>query len=376
MGGRKQRRRSFGSVTEMQRGKKYVCRWVENTDKGRKRRSKTIHGTYREACRFLSLKEVEVGEERRAPTLDEAWELWYLPVKERQVEDGKMSARTLGMYSATWSTVRRKWGKVPIDRIRAADVQKWLLDLPKEMARTSLMLMRQVLDRAVMFEALDANKLRVRLELPTSKRWTKDQCTHTLDQIAELASRMRGRREEAAFLICAYGGARVGESLGVKCEDVREVSVEDRRYVSVDIHRQMPEHGHEPLPDGRMKNPQSYRTTIIPWDFGGARLVEIRGERETAGLEWMSVTPDGLPVSLSRCRYGVDQALGNGWGAMSRLRASWRTNAQYSWHAETELLEQLMGHLLPGVTPAHYLRPTFGDLLARFDATFAPTWDK
>lgn len=44
------RRRSWGSVTEATRGKKCVIRWMENAPKGRMRRSKTILGTYREAC--------------------------------------------------------------------------------------------------------------------------------------------------------------------------------------------------------------------------------------------------------------------------------------------------------------------------------------
>lgn len=47
---RKARRRAWGSVTEAARGKKYVLRWVENTPQGRRRRSRTVYGTYREAC--------------------------------------------------------------------------------------------------------------------------------------------------------------------------------------------------------------------------------------------------------------------------------------------------------------------------------------
>ena len=38
---KKQRRRVWGSVTEMRRGKKYVLRWMQNTPQGRRRKTKT-----------------------------------------------------------------------------------------------------------------------------------------------------------------------------------------------------------------------------------------------------------------------------------------------------------------------------------------------
>lgn len=47
---RKQRRRAWGSITEAKRGKKYILRWQESTPCGRKRKTKTVYGTHREAC--------------------------------------------------------------------------------------------------------------------------------------------------------------------------------------------------------------------------------------------------------------------------------------------------------------------------------------
>ena len=50
---RRKTRRAWGSVTEIKRGKKYVLRWMENTSEGRKRKTRTVRGTYREACMEL-----------------------------------------------------------------------------------------------------------------------------------------------------------------------------------------------------------------------------------------------------------------------------------------------------------------------------------
>ena len=52
---RKQRRRAWGSITEAKRGKKYILRWQENTPCGRKRKTKTVYGTYREAVSYTHL---------------------------------------------------------------------------------------------------------------------------------------------------------------------------------------------------------------------------------------------------------------------------------------------------------------------------------
>ena len=377
MGGRKQRRRSFGSVTEIQRGKKYVCRWVENTDTGRRRRSKTVHGTYREACRFLSLKEIEVGDQKRVPTFAEAWSAWMMPEFEQRVADGDLAPRTLAVTKSTWRGVDARFGSVPLDKVRVLDVQEWLLTKTKNVAARSLVLMRQVMDKAVSYEVIPANKLRVKLRIPTTVSRTKSTKTFTVGQLVSMSEKLRDSPMRAAFIISAFGSARVGESLGVKCEDVREVGVEDRRYAAVDIHRQMPQTGHEAMPDGAMKNPQSYRTTIIPYEFG-APLLATANERRKQGLDFLSVDYSGQPANTMQYTAELGGILGDGWGVPSKLRASWRTNAEFEWNIEPAVLEVLMGHIPQGsdVTARHYLFPTFDALLARFDARFSATWDK
>ena len=65
---KKQRRRVWGSVTEMRRGKKYVLRWMQNTPQGRRRKTKTVYGTYREACAELDRIHVEHADDAPART--------------------------------------------------------------------------------------------------------------------------------------------------------------------------------------------------------------------------------------------------------------------------------------------------------------------
>lgn len=90
---RKARRRAWGSVTEAARGKKYVLRWVENTPQGRRRRSRTVYGTYREACSELAKIQATRCDERAMPTVGQLYEARYLPWLERKYEGSESSTR-------------------------------------------------------------------------------------------------------------------------------------------------------------------------------------------------------------------------------------------------------------------------------------------
>lgn len=122
---RKARRRAWGSVTEMTRGKKYVLRWVENTPSGRKRRSRTVYGTYREACNELAKIQATRCDERAMPTVGQLYESRYLPWLERKY-DGSESG-TPKNYQRAWKNYcAPRWGGVPIDQVKPLDVQEWL----------------------------------------------------------------------------------------------------------------------------------------------------------------------------------------------------------------------------------------------------------
>ena len=91
---KKQRRRVWGSVTEMRRGKKYVLRWMQNTPQGRRRKTKTVYGTYREACAELDRIHVEHADDAPVPTIAKAYETWLVPKMAAQVEAGTLAPNT------------------------------------------------------------------------------------------------------------------------------------------------------------------------------------------------------------------------------------------------------------------------------------------
>ena len=60
----------------------------------------------------------------------------------------------------------------------------------------------------------------------------------------------------------------------------------------------------------------------------------------------------------------------------ANLRPSWRTLAQLEWRVDYDTLEILMGHVIPGTTGKHYLRPSVEQLADNMaDALKRFTWD-
>lgn len=169
---KKQRRRVWGSVTEMRRGKKYVLRWMQNTPQGRRRKTKTVYGTYREACAELDRIHVEHADDAPVPTIAKAYETWLVPKMAAQVEAGTLAPNTRDLVLRSWKNyVGPRWGAMPVDQLRAVELQDWLLTLPAATADTALLTLRKVYACVSTFIRLplDPFAASVRYTMPTRK---------------------------------------------------------------------------------------------------------------------------------------------------------------------------------------------------------------
>lgn len=359
---RKRKRRSWGSVTSITKTK-HVLRWMENTPEGRKRRSRTVECTYKEACFELSRLEVEHAEDRPVPTIGEAYRMWYLPWIERRVKDGRAKSNTRDAYAICWrNVVAPHWDSVPVDSVEPAKAQKWLLTLSAGNANHAIVVLRKILDFATQYELVESNKFRLPYEMPVRKAAMRRTDTYDLARANEILDRLRGTLVEAPFIMACFGGARTGESLGVKPEEVELVESHGLKLAVVPIVRRMDKTGNTPLPDGDLKNQQSVRTAVIPEPYG-TRLFNIAQVRKDANVEWLADRGDGLPMSMNSLKSAWTTLAGEDAIPFANLRNSWRTFAQYEWGIDFDTLEFLMGHIIPGVTGKHYLRPTVENLV-------------
>ena len=372
---RKRKRRSWGSITSVTKTK-HVLRWMENTPDGRRRRSRTVECTYKEACFELSRLEVEHADDKPVPTIGEAYRMWYLPYIERRVKDGKTKDGTRRAYTINWDNiVSPRWATVPIDSIEPAAVQKWLLTLSAGNASHAIVVLRKVVDFAVQYDLVGTNKFRLPYEMPTRKAQVRREGTYDLARAEAVLKRVRGTIAEAPYILACFGGARTGESLGVKAQEVDLVEAHGIRLAIVPIARRMDKMGDAPLPDGDLKNPQSVRTAIIPEPYG-ERYYDIARQRIADHSEWMADRGDGRPLNINGLKSAWESTAKPDAIPFANLRNSWRTFAQYDWGVDYDTLEILMGHILPGVTGHHYLRPTvdnLADAVARAMVQFLST---
>lgn len=363
---RKHRRRSWGSITEAQRGRKYILRWVENTPTGRRRLSRTVHGTYREACMELDRLHVEHERDAPVPTIGDVYQNWYAPWLDARLAQGRIKAGTHRVYTSGWTNfIGPRWSRVPIDSVRPIEVQEWLYSLNKSNAETSLIVLRRAMDFPVQYELAQSNKFRLDYELPSTRMRKK--AGGTYDEAAAIGAleTVGGTCIEAPFLLSCFGGARTGESIAVRPSEAVAETIGGKTFAAVRIVRRMPATGDAPLADGDLKNKQSVRVTVLPPPYSEAYL-DIAERRAGEGSEWMGDRGDGLPLDRNRLNYVWRRVAGDLYIPFSNLRISWRTMAQFEWGIEPDLLELLMGHALPGVSGKHYIKPGERELIERF----------
>lgn len=360
---RKKQRRAWGSITEVQRGKRYVLRWPDPS-KRCGRASLTVRGTYREACERLDVIHAEA---LSAPvrsghlTLGEVAKKWWLPDLDARVADGEIKASTAEAYKTTWDAhVSRRWADVPCVDIRQSDVQDWLASMTKATAAASSLVAKAVMDVAVLREEADVNRFRANYRMPKAGG-TRTKDVLTLEEARQVLANVRGVMLEPAVIMTCFGGCRVAEALAVSVDDVRFERKRGELFAVVNVRRQMGSRGHEPREIGDMKNSQSERVTVVPPPYS-ERLREIRDDRVSEGIEWITNRGDGLPcnakVASNAWKAGWGEVgIEDKWVTLQNMRPSWRTFAAGRWKVDPQTLEVMMGHQLPGVSGKHYIRP-------------------
>lgn len=374
---KKQQRRAWGSVTEAKRGKKYVLRWVEGTPEGRKRKTMTVRGTYRQACEELDRQHARVLEEEKvgcSTSIGYVYEHLWLPDALKRVESGDLKQSSMTIYQSVWKNyIKPVWAGVRVDDVKPVKVQEWLDGMSGGSATKSLTVSKMICDMAVNYELASTNKFRLKYRL-TQKVAKHRADVLTLSEADAALDALKGALMEPPFILMCFGSCRVAESLGVRVSEVEFVENRGKTFAAVPIQRQMPRTGTAPKADSDMKNPQSERTVVIPPPYS-LRLAEIVSEKKAQSVEWLADRGDGLPMDVGRLsgewRKASALAVPSGKDvAMQGLRTSWRTIAEVEWGVPERLCELLMGHKLPGVTGSHYMRPDPASLVENFAEAF------
>ena len=159
---RKRRRDSWGSITEVERGRRYRIRWWGKGDDGTyKRMTCTVRGTKLDAERKRSELMLDHSDEAPCPTVGTVWRKYALPDMESRVKSGDVSANTLVQYRRWWDKhVEPTWGEVQCDSVKPLAVQQWISGLTLSQAQNAVLVLRKAMDYAVRYEWCQSNPMR------------------------------------------------------------------------------------------------------------------------------------------------------------------------------------------------------------------------
>ena len=375
----RRRRSTFGTIERLSGRNHWNVKWWETRDGVHARRSQVVWGTRREAERRLAeirvgLDETDHGTRQRLArrvTVGEAYERWWLPNARARLEEGRLARKTFSQMGSTWRLRVSRWRDVPCRDVRPADIQAWLDPMTQKPAQDALSMLRQILDFAVMYEVVDTNKARNAFTMPHAHEERTDGA-YTLDELARIAEAARGCLTEPALLLMMFGSCRTGEALGPLLDECRVESSHGLDLVVVDIVRQVRAAGRLGE-DGELKNPQSVRPVVVPPPWS-ARLWELVGERRRAGDTFLVDDGHGHPVRQEVLRADWTEAVkaaGLPPKAPRAARRSWETYMRWTMGIAPDRVERMMGHALPGVTGAHYDKPTSEMFVETVAAAFA-----
>lgn len=351
-------RSDWGSVTEVERGRRYRLRYWAETPEGYRRVSETVRGTRRHATDVLAQRRVEHSADAPCPTVGYAYEHWWLPRARGRLEAGELARNTFDNYATRWRRdVGPRFGGVPCDGVRPIDIQRWLDPMTQKPAVDSLALLRQVLDLAATYDVVGENVARRRYAMPRRHEDRRDGA-YALAELDAIARAARGMRSEAAVILMCFGSCRTGESLGVRPSEVSAARSHGLVLATARIVRQVNSDA-SLSPDGVLKNPQSVRTVVVPPPWAG-RLLELARDASARGDAWLCDDGAHRPLGQNRLRSEWSAAVAAA-GLPARqprsARRSWETFMRWDMRVERSMVEQMMGHALPGVTGAHYDRP-------------------
>ena len=361
---RKARQRaSWGSNEDAGGGKRRLRYWADLRDgKGYRRVSETIVGSRREGDEVLARRRIEHSSDAPAPTLRQAYEMWWLPDFRDKREKGELSANTAKVYMNWWgSVVLPKWGDVPVTDIRPLDIQSWLLDLSPTAAKKGLSLMSQCLDMCVKYEALGRNPAAVKFRMPRKPARERDKGVYTREELWAVLEAIRGTPAYLPAVLCGTASCRLGEALGpsVTEGDVLRVEARGQVLAAVRVRRQVDRLGK--VVDS-LKTAQSERWVIVPEPWS-ADVLAAEGP-------WLCERGDGRPMSQAATVRAWDAALGSSGlrrVPMQNLRNSWRTFMRWELKVPEDMLEKMMGHAGKNIGEIHYDRPemeVFADAVA------------
>ncbi len=354
-------RSTWGSKRQKSRGV-----WELRYTVGGRPKSSTFRGTAREADRELAaLRLRHEGREDTTVTVDAFFWGVFVPECEERVRsagDGEgrgMSPTTLASYTRYYrNTIQERWGSVPLDEVRAKDVQAWLSGMTAGSARHAKAVFKVVMNRAEALEYVDHHPLGKRYVMPSAKsarQRTRD--VFDADELDAIFSECAGEWWDAYFILAAFGGAQRAEAVGVKPSEVSYVENEEGLWAVAPVRRGVHLLDGEVVVVERGKNEYREGNLIVPPPYSSRLRADAEGALAEGG-EWFADDGFGGPVDPEAVTRAWKRWLSfspHSWVPFGNLRNSYST-VLHSLGLQDSTISKLMRHANLTTDYAHYNR--------------------
>lgn len=366
---RRHARSTWGSNEDAGNGKRRLRYWADMGDgRGYRRVSETVDVTRREADAILAQRRTEHAADRPVPSVGAVWRSLVWPMLERRAADGEISRGTLEHYAAAWDRqVGPRWGDVPVASVRRADVQEWYDGMTRSQAAMARILVRYVFDECELREICDGSVGRYPYRMPSAGD-TRDKGIWPLDELGAIWRASEGTYLEPWLIVAAFGGPRVGESMGVRREEVWSWDGGPSPVAVVPIVRQAGRTGDV---SERLKTQWSSHAAVVPGPLGE----RLCGLCAADGDGWIIPGRTGdAPMNRELLRKRFDSLVARAGvprHPVRNLRNSWETFTHWTLGVDPEKIERMMGHVGTSVTERHYDRPEAELLAAEVSRAYA-----
>ena len=216
-------------------------------------------------------------------------------------------------------------------------------------------MLRQVLNSAVMYGHVERNATDVKFRMPDAERPLSKK-VWDMAELEELYAKVaKGTYLAVPFVLQAFGGCRVGESLSPRLDEVREVEVNGVRMATFTVTRTVDRDGNIGTP----KTKASEAAVFVPEPWCDVVFAQ-RDDYAAKGYTWLCDDWSGNPVTMHRVEESWRRAMkreGLENVPMRNLRNSYATNVHWDMGVPIEKAAKLMRHSSSSTTIKHYDRP-------------------
>lgn len=335
-------RSALGSITELERGKRYRVRIEGSPDPvtGKRRQySRTVRGSRKDAERARTAMLANVGalDTTRPMTLGEFWATLYLPHVTK-----RLRASTVAGYTKDYACLVEPYlASEQMSRITPLAVERWLGSLKETRRLQAYKLARQMFSKAVKWSVVDKSPM-LAVDVPQHEPYKP--VTLTAEQAQAYLAHFRGHRIEVAVLLALGGGFRRSEIAALDWEDVSEDG-------AVSIHHAITMVNGAPVDDAP-KSQWSRRVVHLPRGVT-ERLNELRTHGACVQDAHGRISPNAITKAYEQHLFTLD---GVPRIPFKDLRHTSLTLALESG-ADILTVSRRAGHSTIAITSAYYLRP-------------------